>query len=158
MITDHDHTHEVGGGLGAHVGAVLSHATEDFYDIGRYFFLGVILSSMIQVLVPAQSLQSIGHSMVLSVVAMIAAAYILSVCSEADAFIARAFMTQFSTGALVAFLIFGPMIDMKNTLMLSTAFRGRFIVALIVTIAAVSLLFGLLVNGFPSIFSMGAIL
>ena len=142
---DHHH-HEPAHGLWGHVGAVASHATEDFYDIGRYFLVGVILSSIVQSILPQSALYSIGHDPILSVVVMVAAAYILSVCSQADAFIARTFMNQFSPGALVAFLIFGPMIDMKNTLMLSTAFRARFILLLIVLIAAVSILSGYVIN------------
>jgi len=150
----HHHDGPADGGPIAQLKAILPHAAEDFFEVGRYFFLGVILSSMIQVLLPDESLRSIGHSVLLSVVVMIGAAYVLSVCSEADAFIARAFMSQFSTGALVAFLIFGPMMDLKNTLMLSTAFRGRFILLLIGAVALVSAIIGIGVNLLPSVFAL----
>jgi hypothetical protein len=146
---DHHHSHEVPHGLFAHLHAVTQHATEDFYDMGRYFIMGVLLSSVVQTLIPQGSLYAIGHGPVLSVLVMIAAAYVLSVCSQADAFIARTFMNQFSPGAIVAFLVFGPMIDLKNTLMLSTAFKKRFILLLIVLIAAASALSGYFINLHP---------
>ena len=114
--------------------------------MGRYFLVGVLLSSIVQSVVPQTLLYAIGHRPIASLVVMVGAAYVLSVCSQADAFIARTFMSQFSPGAITAFLIFGPMIDLKNTLMLSAAFKKRFIALLILVIAAVSILSGYLVN------------
>jgi hypothetical protein len=143
----HDHSHgQVSGGIASHVLAVAEHAADDLHDIGRYFMVGVILSGIVQVTIPRASLYAIGHDPFLSIIVMVAAAYILSVCSQADAFIARAFMSQFSPGSLVAFLIFGPMIDLKNTIMLSTTFRPRFILFLIGVIAVASIVAGYLVN------------
>ncbi|HUX49170.1 MAG TPA: permease [Spirochaetia bacterium] len=142
----HHHHHEPAHDFWGHIRAVAEHAGSDFYDIGRYFIVGVILSSIVQSVLPQNALYAIGHNPLASVVIMVAAAYVLSVCSQADAFIARTFMNQFSAGAIVAFLIFGPMIDMKNTLMLSTAFRKRFILLLVALIAAVSILSGYLLN------------
>ncbi len=140
------HHHEPAHGFFGHLTAIADHASGDFYDIGRYFMVGVILSSIVQTIIPQGALYVIGQDPILSLVVMVAAAYLLSVCSQADAFIARTFMNQFTPGAIVAFLIFGPMIDMKNTLMLSTAFKKRFILVLIALIAGVSILFGYLVN------------
>jgi hypothetical protein len=113
-----------------HVGAIVEHASEDFFDIGRYFLVGVLLSSFVQVTVPGAVLYAIGQRPMLSVFVMIAAAFLLSVCSQADAFIAQGFLSQFTAGAIVAFLVFGPMIDMKNTLMLLSTFKKRLILLL----------------------------
>ena len=143
---EHQHHHAPAHGLFGHLGAIADHAGTDFYDIGRYFMVGVILSSIVQAIIPQGALYAVGHNPILSIVVMVAGAYILSVCSQADAFIARTFLSQFTPGAIVAFLIFGPMIDMKNTLMLSTAFKKRFILMLIGLIAGVSILFGYLLN------------
>ncbi len=140
------HHHEPGGRFLDRLAAVMDHASGDFYDMGRYFLAGVVLSSIVRVIIPQDSLYAIGHSPILSILVAVAAAYVLSVCSQADAFIARTFMGQFSPGAIVAFLIFGPMIDMKNTLMLSSAFKKRFILLLVAMIAAASILSGYLLN------------
>ena len=147
----HHHDHDRGGGFFAQARGVIDHASSDFYDIGRYFIVGVLLSSIVQSVIPQGSLYVLGHNPVLSVLVMIAGAYFLSVCSQADAFIARTFMSQFSAGAVVAFMIFGPMIDMKNTLMLSTAFKKRFILLLIVLIAGASFLCGYALNLWPAL-------
>ena len=53
--------------------------------------------------------------------------YVLSICSAADAFIAASFGHVFSEKALLAFLVFGPMLDLKNTLMLFAYFQKRFV-------------------------------
>lgn len=143
---DHDHHHEPARGILGHLRAVALHANDDFFDIGRYFLVGVLLSSLVESVIPQNGLSVIGHEPLLSVLVMVAAAYVLSVCSQADAFLARTFMNQFSIGALVAFMIFSPMVDLKNTLMLSTAFKKRFILLLIGLIAAVSILFGYVLN------------
>ena len=127
-------------------GEVLRHAGDDFFDMGRYFLAGVLLSASVQTILPAQSLSVIGHDPVLSVPLMIAAAYVLSVCSQADAFIAQSFLAQFTPGAILAFLLFGPMIDMKNTLMLVPVFRRRLILLLIGMTAGCSLAAGLWLN------------
>lgn len=59
---------------------------------------------------------------------MMSAAVILSVCSSSDAFIARSFANQFSMGSVMGFLVLGPMIDIKNVLMLLGSFNKRFVV------------------------------
>ena len=128
------------------IGEVLRHAGDDFFDMGRYFLAGVLLSAFVQTVLPAQSLGAIGHDPTLSVPIMIAAAYVLSVCSQADAFIAQSLLAQFSPGAILAFILFGPMIDMKNTLMLLPVFRRRLILLLIGMTAGCSLAAGLWLN------------
>ena len=129
------HAPSRGGGVLAGAGALLTHATADFVDIAMYFVVGVLLSSFLQTIVPTQSLSSLGQSPILSVLVMILAAFLLSVCSQADAFIAQGFFGQFTTGAIVAFLVMGPMIDMKNTLMLSSLFKKRFLLLLLAYVA-----------------------
>jgi hypothetical protein len=68
----------------------------------------------------------------MSIVAMMLYAFGVSVCSAADAFIAASFINSFTIGSLLAFMVFGPMIDLKNTLMLWQVFRWRLVVMLAV--------------------------
>jgi uncharacterized membrane protein YraQ (UPF0718 family) len=76
---------------------------------------------------------------------MMGFAYLLSLCSTTDSFVAASFATTFSSGSLLAFLVFGPMIDVKSTLMLLSIFKARFVLILsvivAVTVLAGSLLF-----------------
>ena len=99
-----------------------------------------------QTLVPQESLLALGAGPVLSVLFMQALAYILSVCSTVDSFLALAFVNTFSTGAIVSFLSFGPMVDIKSTLMFSGVFRPRVVAYLILLPFMLNLLAGVMLN------------
>jgi uncharacterized membrane protein YraQ (UPF0718 family) len=62
---------------------------------------------------------------------MMSLAFVLSICSTVDAFFALSYASIFPTPALLAFLVFGPMISMKSVGMLLTAFRPRVVLALV---------------------------
>lgn len=128
---DHDHDHHDHSGGGANwkqkLQAVLDHATSEFLDVARYFLIGGLLATAAGELISRPLLESLGQGRVLSVVVMIAFAYLLCICSEADAFVAATFASTFSSGALLAFLVAGPMTDLKNTLMMRAAFDRRFV-------------------------------
>ena len=125
------------------------HAGLDLYETGRYFILGAFLASLLHYIIPRELLTSMGQHKFISLLVMGIFAFALSVCSEADAFIARKFINRFSSGSLVVFLILGPMIDIKNTLMLMSAFKTRFIVILGIIIFIVCVLLGGLINFTP---------
>ena len=85
-----------------------------------------------QTLVPQAVLLSVGTGPLTSVLLMQVLAYVLSVCSTVDAFVSLAFAGTFSTGALLSFLVFGPMVDIKSTLMFLGVFKRKVAVYLIV--------------------------
>lgn len=66
-----------------------------------------------------------------SILIMMIVAFLFSLCSSSDAFIARSFTSQISLNAIMGFMVLGPMIDMKNLIMLSESFSKRFIIKLI---------------------------
>lgn len=68
---------------------------------------------------------------------MMGMAYLLSICSESDAFVAKTFVNTFSYSSILAFLVFGPMLDLKNTLMLFSYFKTPFVLTLILFMVAV---------------------
>ena len=106
-------------------------AGDEFFEMGRYLVIGAMMAALLQTFVPQQFLASLGRGPVLSVVVMAAIAVLLSVCSTVDAFIALAFIGQFSTGALLSFLVYGPMVDIKSTWMFTRVFRRRGVVYLV---------------------------
>jgi uncharacterized protein len=118
---------------------VCEHSAMEFFEMGKFLVFGAILASLLQSLVPRQALLSIGQSPVGSVLVMVVLAVVLSVCSTVDAFLVLTFAGTFTTGAILAFLVFGPMVDIKSTLMFLTVFKGR-AVALMVALAAVLVL------------------
>jgi uncharacterized protein len=130
---------------------VIEHTNHELYDIGRYLIIGALLSSGFQTLVSRNLMAALGQHRIYSVAAMMALAYIISLCSEADAFIARSFLGQFTEGSIAAFLISGPMIDIKNTLMLAGIFKKSFVIKLIFLIFSVCFIIGFIVNALAAV-------
>jgi uncharacterized protein len=109
----------------------LEHSIDEFFSSGKYLIIGAFVASAMQTYVKTSTLLEIGHGKMSSSLVMMALAFVLSLCSEADAFIASSFQNTFSFGALAAFLVYGPMLDIKNTLMLLQSFKTRFVIVLI---------------------------
>jgi hypothetical protein len=110
--------------------ALLS-AGEEFFEMGRYLVAGALLAATMQTIVPQAVILSIGQGPVSSVVVMLVLAFVLSVCSTVDAFLALAFAGSFTTASILAFLVFGPMVDIKSTLMFLGVFKRRVVAYLI---------------------------
>ena len=125
-------------GIIGKLSAVFKHAGEEFFDVGRFLVIGSLLTSVFQVFISKEALGQIGGSNVISLIVMMAAAFILSVCSSSDAFIARSFTTQFSIGSVMGFLVLGPMLDIKNMLMLLGGFKARFVAKLFITVSIIA--------------------
>ncbi|WP_082197977.1 permease [Bacillus sp. FJAT-26390] len=132
--------------LGKRLYEVVVHAIEEFFSVGKYLVLGAFIAACMQTFVPTSYLLHLGSNPVTSSLVMIALAFIISLCSEADAFIAASFRSTFTVGSLSAFLVFGPMIDIKNTLMLLGTYRTKFVVALIALVALFTLAGSLIVG------------
>ncbi len=113
---------------------VIFHSIEEFFDTGKYFITGILVTSAFQTVIPRAYFTAVGKTFPVSEIFMTGYAYLLSVCSQTDAFIARSFSGAFNTGALLCFMISGAMIDIKTTVMLKNIFRTRFIVILIIMI------------------------
>jgi hypothetical protein len=128
------------------LGQAMSIATSEFFEMGRYLILGCLMAASMQTLLNQQTLQVIGQGPVLSVLVMQAFAFILSVCSTVDAFLALAFVNTFSLGSIVAFLSFGPMVDVKSTMMFLGVFQRRTVFYLIILPFLMNLLAGILIN------------
>ena len=139
-VHSHEHNHECHEGCchnhqeESRFVEIIEHTTEEFYDVGKFLILGAFISTLLQSAIPRQYLMNAGGSSFLSIAVMMAFAYTVSLCSEADAFVASTFAGQFTTGSIVAFLILGPMIDIKNTLMLRSSFKKGFSAILVALI------------------------
>jgi len=125
---------------------VMLHAIDEFFSVGKYLVLGAFIAASMQTFIPTSSLIHLGSNPLTSILVMMTLAFVMSLCSEADAFIASSFRSTFSLGAITSFLVFGPMIDIKNTLMLLGAFKGKFVFTLIMLVAGSTLLVSLLVG------------
>ncbi len=135
----HDH--------GSRGGAFAGHVAGDFVFMGRFLVLGAAISAVIQTVLPESILSGIGGAEVVAILTMILLAFALSLCSEADAFVAVSF-TAFPLSAQLAFLTMGPALDAKLAVLYGATFRRGFIPILLaaglpLTVGG-SLLFGAL--------------
>jgi hypothetical protein len=123
---------------------VLRHTAHEFLDMGRFLILGACAAGLFKVFVPQGLLGMVSGNLVLAVAAMMLMAVLLTVCSEADAFVAAS-LSMFPRPALLAFLALGPMLDLKLIPSFLSAFQRRVAVAvmlvpvLMIFILAVSL-------------------
>jgi uncharacterized membrane protein YraQ (UPF0718 family) len=108
----------------------VNHAMDDFSAVGHYLIIGAFIAALAQTYIDRPSFLSLTASPVLSVVLMMVLAILLNLCSEADAFIAASFRGFIPVPAQVAFLLTGPMFDLKLLLMYQNVFRRRAIIAL----------------------------
>ncbi|MCS6836989.1 MAG: permease [Anaerolineae bacterium] len=132
--------------LGQGLAQAATIAASETFEMGRYLVIGCLLAAAMQTFVPQEALIAIGSGTVTSVLALQVLAFVLSVCSTVDAFLALAFVNLFTTGSLVAFLSFGPMVDIKSVAMFLGVFQRRAVAYLILLPFLMNLLGGVLIN------------
>jgi uncharacterized protein len=114
------HVHE-----GTTAQVLVGTAQHDLLHAGGFLIVGAATAATLQTVVPRSVLDSVGGTAVLSVFALGALAVIMAICSEADAFIAAS-LTQFSLTARLAFMVVGPMVDVKLIALQAGTFSSRF--------------------------------
>ncbi len=143
----HGHAHAAPDSLPGKLKAAMRTAMRDFLDVALYFVIGIAITAILK--------QQAGRELILplakgseavAVGSMMGFAFILSLCSTSDAFIAST-LNMFSKASRLAFLVFGPMVDVKLIFMYSSVFRSRFVVWLVaglfVLVGLLSLTWGL---------------
>ncbi|GAB7100171.1 permease [Thermobifida fusca] len=118
----------------------------DLMHAGGFLVLGGLVASGVNVLVPREWLAAVADTPVLSVLALALLAVVLSICSEADAFVVVSF-TEFSATAKLAFLVVGPMVDLKLIALQAGAFGWAFVRRFVPLTLAATLLGTVLVGG-----------
>lgn len=108
--------------------------------------LGSALAGLVQVFVPRDWLIAIGANPVASIAVMMVLAIIVAICSNVDAFFALSFASTFSPGAIVTFLVVGPLVDVKMVALLRTTFTTRAIAGIIGVVITAAFALGLAVN------------
>jgi uncharacterized membrane protein YraQ (UPF0718 family) len=125
---------------------VCSHAGGEFLGMMQVLLIGATVASATQVLIPRAAITSLGSGIVFAILAMMSLAFVLSICSTVDAFFALSYSSLFPTPALLAFLVFGPMLGMKSLGLMLTAFRPRVVLAMATVTAELVFLSALLLN------------
>ncbi len=150
---DHGHDHEHGAhcapARGSRTAAFTEHLAGDFLFMGKFIVLGAALAALLQTVVPQSIVGGIAGSPLLAPLALMGLAFMLSLCSEADAFVAVS-LTAFPLASQLAFLVFGPILDTKLAILYGGTFRDRFVLRLALVAVPVvllgSLLFGVFVR------------
>ena len=117
----------------------------DVMHAGGFLVVGALAAATLKTVVPAGWLQAAADHPVVSVLALAIFAVLLSICSEADAFVAAS-LTPFSLTARLAFLVVGPMIDLKLFAMQTATFGRGFAVRFAPATFALAILAAVLVG------------
>ena len=145
----HDHAAPASGD--ARLIAAMRSALKDFIEVGVYFTIGVAITALFNTgIAPgAQWLDGLAQNPTAAPAALMALAFILSLCSTSDAFIA-ATLAKFTWSAKLAFLTFGPMMDVKLLFLYQSVLNRRFILwlalGLFLAIGAISIALQFLID------------
>lgn len=133
----HDHHHHEHHQGSNKILETIVHASDEFFDMGKYLIIGALIAAGFQTFLDREILNAVGSNEIFGPAVMMVFAYVVSLCSEADAFVASSFGSIFTSGSLLAFLVYGPMIDFKNTLLMLAYFKKRFVLLFIGVVTVV---------------------
>jgi uncharacterized protein len=125
---------------------LLDNTIQEMRELGGVLVLGSAIAAILQVFVPRDVILGLGQDNVTSILAMLLLAAVVSICSTVDSFFALSFASTFTTGSLVAFLVFGPMIDLKGVGLMLSVFKPRAILYIFGLAGLMTFLFCLFVN------------
>ena len=125
---------------------LMRHAANEFLQLALLLVMGCVIAALVQSFVPRSWLLAVGGAPTLSILALMLLALVVSVCSSVDAFLALSFAAQVTPGALLAFLLLGPVIDLKLFSLLGLLFRPRGLVLTTAGAGLMVLLIGQWVN------------
>jgi uncharacterized membrane protein YraQ (UPF0718 family) len=108
--------------------------------------VGSMVAGAIQVLVSRDQLVALGSDPLLSVLAMMALAFVISICANVDSFFILPFADTFLPGSLVAFLLLGPIVDIKMLALMRTTYRSSTLLRLTVLVVSLTAAIGMGVN------------
>ena len=125
---------------------VLEHSTREFLNLAVLLILGSLIAATVQTLLPRSWLLTVGGAPTLSILSLMLMAVVISVCSSVDAFLALGFAAQITPGALLAFLVLGPVVDLKLLGLFGVIMRPKAIAITAIGASVVVLLLGQWVN------------
>ncbi|MBD2528719.1 permease [Nostoc flagelliforme FACHB-838] len=132
--------------LAAKLRLVVDNSIQELRELGGVMILGSAIAAAIQVLAPRELILSLGAGPITSIVVMLILAVVVSICSTVDSFFALSFASTFSSGSLLAFLVFGPMIDIKSVGLMLSIFKPKTIFYLFALAAQLTFVFTLFLN------------
>lgn len=158
---DHNQDHEPGCNCGhAHCNAkdvknlpplqkitlLLTATASEFLDVASYLVIGSLIAAAFTVAMPEKAALYFQSNNPAAIFAMETLAYILSLCSHGDAFVAAGLAKKFTFYPILAFLVISPLIDIKNTIILLGLFRKKFSIGLVLRIFIITFLVVLIMS------------
>lgn len=125
---------------------LLDNTIQETRELGGVLVMGSAIAAILQVFVPRDVILGLGQDNVTSILAMLLLAAVVSICSTVDSFFALSFASTFTSGSLIAFLVFGPMIDLKGVGLMLSVFKWRAILYIFGLAGLLTFLFCLFVN------------
>ena len=125
---------------------LLHHSTREFLSLLTLLVIGSALAAVVQTWLPRSWLLALGSAPTLSILALMLLALVVSVCSSVDAFLALGFAAQVTPGALLAFLLLGPVVDLKLAGLFTVLLTPRAIAMTALSASLLVLLIGQWVN------------
>lgn len=116
---------------------------QEFSELGGMLIFGSAIAAIIQVFVPREIILGLGQDTITSIMAMMLLAAIVSICSTVDSFFALSFASTFTSGSLLAFLVFGPTIDIKSVGLMASIFKPKIIIYIFTLVAQLTFIFTL---------------
>ncbi len=128
------------------LGNVSDTALHDFVDITAFLILGALLAAFVRLWLTQETIATLSQQhIILSILLMMSLAILLCLCSEADAFFAASFVTL-APAAKLAFLVLGPMMDLKLFMLYTRIFRPRLIATIFGSVLVLSFSLTLVVH------------
>lgn len=116
----------------------------EMWMITRLLIIGAMIAAASQTFIPREAIVAIADNVFLSVLAMLLLAFVISICSSVDAFFALAYVNTFSLGSILAFLVAGPMVDIKMLAMMKTTFTFRALAVITASVFSMSFIIGVI--------------
>ena len=116
---------------------------QEFSELGGMLIFGSAIAAIIQVFVPREVILGLGQDTITSIMAMMLLAAVVSICSTVDSFFALSFASTFTSGSLLAFLVFGPTIDIKSIGLMASIFKPKIIIYIFTLVAQLTFIFTL---------------
>ena len=110
---------------------IIKHTANDLFEVVKYLMFGALIASICQVVMPRELVLVFSNNKILSIIVLMIFAYLISLCSTSDSFVGKSLLSTFGRTSILAYLLLGPMIDIKNTIVLLGNYKSKFVYTLI---------------------------
>ena len=135
---EHPARHATGREITGRLTELLEHFRDEFFEVARFLLIGIGVSTVLQLMMGNNLTSMRFDNLIVAMLVMMAMAFLLSLCSSSDAVVGKNMGASLPTGAVMSFMVFGPMIDVKNVILMSGSFTKRFMLKLLLVTFTVS--------------------